>query len=270
MRRTLTTTLLAAMLVMGLATAAAALGPLYVQDFSDDADGWFGGGGYGTVSHNPGTETATLEGDTSGPFSRFDGYRDTWTGGWSAEIDVYLDPAWDAGEGFDYSVASNNSSGDHLRDFIFHVAKDSSTGMLLVAGSNNTRVVGDDRVVRDDLENLNHREITQAGWYTLQHVFRNDGGTLAVDLNLLDSNGTPLFTETRNTPADTIPGVVGGNRYGWFTVIDVDGGIEVDNHELFAADPENADDCKNGGWDGFGFRNQGQCIKFVNTGKDSR
>ena len=88
--------------------------------------------------------------------------------------------------------------------------------------------------------------------------------------NLLDSNGTPLFTETRNTPADTIPDVVGGNRYGWFTVIDVDGGIEVDNHELFAADPENADDCKNGGWDGFGFRNQGQCIKFVNTGKDSR
>lgn len=268
MRRTLSTTLLAAMLVMGLATAAAALGPLYVQDFSDDADGWNDSddGWYGTVTHNPGTGTAIFEGDgVSAPFSRFDGYRGSWNGGWIAEIDVYLDPAWDAGGGFDYTVASSNSSGAHLRDFIFHVAKDSSTGMLLVAGSNNT-----DSVVREDLETRNHVVVTDAGWYTLQHVFRDAGGSLAVDLNLLDSNGTVLFTETRTNAADTIPGVVGGNRYGWFTVIDVDGGLEVDNHELFAADPENADDCKNGGWDGFGFRNQGQCIKFVNTGKDSR
>ncbi|AXV04952.1 T1SS secreted agglutinin RTX [Euzebya pacifica] len=268
MRRTLTTTLLAAMLVMGLATAAAALGPLYVQDFSDDADGWNDSDDdwYGTVTHNPGTGTATFEGDeVSAPFSPFDGYRATWTAGWTAEIDVYLDPSWDAGEGFDYSVAATGTDGLHQRDFIFHVAKDASENALLVAGSNNTNFA-----VFEDLETRNHVEVTDAGWYTLQHVFRDHNGTLAVDLNLLDSNGTVLFTETRNTPADTIPGEVGGNRYGWFTVIDVDGGIKVDNHELFAADPENADDCKNGGWDGFGFRNQGQCIKFVNTGKDSR
>jgi hypothetical protein len=29
-------------------------------------------------------------------------------------------------------------------------------------------------------------------------------------------------------------------------------------------------DCKRGGWETFGFRNQGQCIRFVNTGRDSR
>lgn len=28
--------------------------------------------------------------------------------------------------------------------------------------------------------------------------------------------------------------------------------------------------CKNGGWEEYGFRNQGQCIRYVNTGKDSR
>ena len=200
MRRTLTTTLLAAMLVMGLATTAAALRPLYVQDFSDDADGWFGGGGFGTVSHNPGTETATLEGDTWGPFSRFDGYRDTWTVGWTAEIDVYLNPAWDDGEGFDYSVAANGADGDHQRDFIFHVAKDTTTDMLLVAGSNNTNFS-----VREDLENLNHIEITQAGWYTLQHVFRDHNGTLAVDLNLLDSNGTTRWLSIEVTPPSSRP-----------------------------------------------------------------
>lgn len=36
------------------------------------------------------------------------------------------------------------------------------------------------------------------------------------------------------------------------------------------ADPEVKDDCKKGGWEDYGFKNQGQCIKFVNTGKDSR
>lgn len=36
------------------------------------------------------------------------------------------------------------------------------------------------------------------------------------------------------------------------------------------ADPQNQDQCKNGGWEAFGFSNQGQCIRYVNTGQDSR
>ena len=35
-------------------------------------------------------------------------------------------------------------------------------------------------------------------------------------------------------------------------------------------DPVAADDCKEGGWSDFGFRNQGQCIRLVETGYDSR
>jgi hypothetical protein len=34
--------------------------------------------------------------------------------------------------------------------------------------------------------------------------------------------------------------------------------------------PVVADECRNGGWADFGFRNQGQCIRFVETGFDSR
>jgi hypothetical protein len=30
------------------------------------------------------------------------------------------------------------------------------------------------------------------------------------------------------------------------------------------------DDCKNNGWAQFGFKNQGQCVRFIETGKDSR
>lgn len=35
-------------------------------------------------------------------------------------------------------------------------------------------------------------------------------------------------------------------------------------------DPVTADDCKDGGWQDYGFDNQGRCIQFVNTGMDSR
>ena len=35
-------------------------------------------------------------------------------------------------------------------------------------------------------------------------------------------------------------------------------------------DPQTKEDCKNGGWEMYGFANQGLCIQFVNTGRDSR
>lgn len=33
---------------------------------------------------------------------------------------------------------------------------------------------------------------------------------------------------------------------------------------------DNADQCKNGAWEALGFKNQGQCVRYVETGKDSR
>ena len=34
--------------------------------------------------------------------------------------------------------------------------------------------------------------------------------------------------------------------------------------------PTSQDQCKKGGWELYGFKNQGQCVKFVETGKDGR
>jgi hypothetical protein len=42
------------------------------------------------------------------------------------------------------------------------------------------------------------------------------------------------------------------------------------NWHIGVLNPETKNDCKKGGWKAFGFKNQGQCIQFVNTGKDSR
>ena len=39
---------------------------------------------------------------------------------------------------------------------------------------------------------------------------------------------------------------------------------------LPAQDAQTRNDCMNGGWEDFGFKNQGQCVRYVNTGKDSR
>jgi hypothetical protein len=37
-----------------------------------------------------------------------------------------------------------------------------------------------------------------------------------------------------------------------------------------SCNPQDKEDCKGGGWEFYGFRNQGQCIQYVNTGEDSR
>jgi hypothetical protein len=134
-------------------------------------------------------------------------------------------------------VAANGSDGAHLRDYIFHVGTVEDYGpvtgkKLLVNGSNNADFTTNPyKLVNDN--GGDYYEVTTAGWYTLQHVFYNDGGSLSVDLNLLDSGGNVLWTATRSNAGDTIPAVVGGNRYSWFTHIDVAAGIMVDNHELF-------------------------------------
>lgn len=50
--------------------------------------------------------------------------------------------------------------------------------------------------------------MSAAGRYVLQHVFYDNGGSLAVDLNLLDVDGNVLFTEIRSNVADMIPSCV--------------------------------------------------------------
>jgi hypothetical protein len=224
---------------------------VFNQGFETNTSGWLDSRDYagfgsverkatgsGGISSSSGSHHALVRESDSGPFTRFDGYRDAFGSGFKAQIDVYLDTNWALGAGFDYSVAANGSDGKHQRDFIFHVARDSSTGSLLVGGSNNTNFA-----TREDLESTNHYVVTASGWYTLQHNFYDDGGVLAVDLNLLDKSGTVLFTETRSTVEDTIPDVVGGNRYGWFTHIGLGsdgqgGSLAVDNSQLYLTAPQ--------------------------------
>ncbi|KKB09800.1 VCBS domain-containing protein [Devosia chinhatensis] len=185
------------------------------------------------------TQTAHNGSNATGPYTFFDGKHSEFVNGLTASTSVYLDTNWANGEGFDYSVSALKADGTFLRDFIFHVSKDTSSNALLVGGSNNTNFAP-----RQDLDSPGYVAangpafaVTQSGWYTLQHTFKNAGGVLAVELSLLDQAGTVLWSLTKSALSDLIaagpgwPGA-GGVNYGWFTNIDVTGGIAVDQIAL--------------------------------------
>jgi hypothetical protein len=121
------------------------------------------------------------------------------------------------------------------------------------------------------------------------HHFFDDSGHLAVELSILDSSGTSVAdwtifaTQTDSghcvAPACTlyvspVPiAEAGGHRYGWFVNQEFPI-LAIDNVSLASiSEPGDKNDCKNGGWDtlfradGSSFKNQGDCIQYVNTGK---
>lgn len=247
-------------------TAAFSLDVSYFQGFETDTAGWWGAtrvlsGTNGIVAAD-GNYYATMAGDGSA-YTFFGGPSYTWPGDFIAEIKVYLDPNWSVGSGFDYSVSMNQNDGSSfLRDFIFHVGV-VSEGQLLVNGDNNSYGGVNDWVLENVGDGTPY-QVTTAGWYTLQHVFRDDNGVLAVDMNLLDAAGNVVWTTTRSDTSDIIDGTgadVGGHNYGWFVFSTVPN-LSADDVRLgtIVPVPGTVDDCKDGGWQTYGFRNQGQCI----------
>lgn len=195
--------------------------------------------------------------------------------GYSTLIDIYLD----VGDGhandtrFDWSSAINNTDGNHRRDFVFNVGFYNDSGgpgseedRYVISASNNATRSGafPKNPDKDPIA------ITETGWYTFKHRFYDSGGgVLAVDLSIIDSSGNTIKKWTLSDSSDVIGETVGGNRYGWVVINEFDF-LAIDNSERTGITKE---DCKNGGWrelvddEGKPFKNQGDCIKFVNTGK---
>ncbi|MGQ0702538.1 MAG: TolB family protein [Gemmatimonadales bacterium] len=67
-----------------------------------------------------------------------------------------------------------------------------------------------------------------------------------LEIYVMNADGTGPVNLTNNPAADNFP--------DWGLV----------------AGAVSKEQCKNGGWEGLGFRNQGQCLRYVETGKDSR
>ncbi|MEX0717713.1 MAG: PEP-CTERM sorting domain-containing protein [Planctomycetaceae bacterium] len=124
---------------------------------------------------------------------------------------------------FDYSSAINEiATGGHRRDFVFNVGFYNSadvtgpgagTDRFVVSASNGAGRANafPKNPGRDPIA------IDQDGWYTFEHHFYDDGGVLAVDLNIFDDTNSLVGTWTLSDPSDLI-GLISGNRYGWFAL----------------------------------------------------
>jgi len=119
---------------------------------------------------------------------------------------------------------------------------------VAISVSNNTASFYVDGVFQSDASDLNTPftiknavQSVQLGWDSCGSYFTGDLDDVAVYSSALDANQVLGIYDD---------GVAGKAQC--------------------RLDPVTKADCQNGGWEDFGFKNQGQCIRFVNTGKDSR
>jgi hypothetical protein len=270
---------LALVLALGVTSTASAVTPTpYFQGFETDTFDW--SGVTRVASGTNGVPSA--DGDwhaeaAPGAFTRWGHYSDEFpAGGWTTAVDIYLDPATSAANDtrFDWSSAVSTPALTHRRDFVFTggfyddtTGPGAGTDRFVISASNGAGrgAAFPKNPARDPFV------IDEAGWYTFQHDFYDDGsGVLAVDLSILDADGNVLHTWTLSDPSDVIGTTVGGNRYGWF-VSNEFGALAIDNARLDVqvGPPASKDECKNGGWQQFNsptFKNQGDCVSFVATG----
>lgn len=139
----------------------------------------------------------------------------------------------------------------------------------------STGVLVSDVLISDNLTGLvvNGSEVTAHNISTSGHSWHAmnvDLGTGVDGPATLTVTGTSSHAESYPTPHIFIDDV---NKD--VSVDDVESQYEIEESGTARAyflipGPETKDDCKEAGWEDFGFKNQGQCIRFVNTGKDSR
>src|SRR5712691_8517785 len=211
------------LLVPSSAVADAPPGP-YFNGFETGTSSWFdtsnggdgfitrqqslytNGGGYASgISSASGAWHARLSGDPCvipvpclGPFTRWGGRSQTFpSGGYRTQIDIYLDVDWAASHTdarFDFSSAINMSTGGFLRDFVFNTGTNRTSdpgpaGFFINASTNAFRsgafpenMCPSPSAAPNVCRMPVH--ITTSGWYTFRHTFRDDGGFLAVDMDI--------------------------------------------------------------------------------------
>lgn len=265
MKKLMSAAAIAATATLGLGAAALANTELSSQDFSADAADWAG-----DSSHNAADETLEATGST---YSYYQGvaadplFRTTPIGdGLISELDFEVVSAeLSDGQGFDLAVATSDvTTGDHQQDHIFHVGM--VGGQVLVNSSNNTDFATNSYKLLN--ENGGAYGVLSDGWYTLQHVFGDDGnGFGQVTFNVIDrDSGVTAWTAVRpirQAGFDVPTAEVGGVRYMWLTHMEAPFTFDNQLLEQVVAAPHEMDQCKKGGFEAFGFKNQGQCVASI-------
>jgi len=177
-----------------------------------------------TVTQVPtGTDGITSsEGDNhavikTSAYTDWDGRKSEFPGGgYDTRVDVYLDMSLAAGHLFGnkrmaFSSAINDTSGDHRRDFVFHLGTRPLSAGKWVVSASNSLIDLPGNPFNDPIT------LTETGWYTLEHQFRDVGGVLEATLNIYKKGeSSPVGSWELSHASDVIGDTVGGNRYGWF------------------------------------------------------
>lgn len=263
---------LALLLAVGVATASSHLLDPFTQDELDtnwEADRQFPSDGVTSVSAFGRDDVARLGIDssetTAGTFTRTEGIKTVGDQnfGDAVQVDLYLDPDWDnravrAG----FWVVGDNGAG--ARDEMFGIVE----FVNLEPSTSGASAQGDHEGWRFwDSENgwTNVDTAFQYGeWATLKITLDTDAAEYNFYVNdeLIGSGpgGTnfirELFLNSYNYGLDEFPNLSNDSYAAHWHV-----GLN---------DPTTKDDCKDSGWEAYGFDNQGLCIQYVNTGKDSR
>lgn len=258
--------------VLILAIASPAFGAFF-QSFETDTGGWTGATRVSSGTHGVPSNTGAFHAeDANGnalTFTFWGGSSRTFPpGGYVTSVDIYLDIAPPYLNGtltpyandtrFDWSSAINTPGCVHRRDFVFNAGfytDTDATGSgprFVISASNNA---GRGSAFPKNPARMPFT-IRAEGWYTFEHRFRDNGfGMLAVDLTIKDAAGVPLMMWTLSDPSDVIGTTVGGNRYGWFVINELNPALAFDNSALvgfqdFCVPPASTEGAKvtAGGW----------------------
>ncbi len=160
------------------------------------------------------------------PFSRWGGYNygagsvPTAFQEYVTSVDIFLDVEGGFANNtrFDFDSAISGSNGFYLRDFIFNAgfyndtdgSPGSGTDRFVIGASTNSQP--NNTFAKNPTGSP--IAIDTTGWYTFEHRFYDNAGSLAVDMSIYDQSAVLVNDWTLNT-TDLIASV-GGNRYGWF------------------------------------------------------
>lgn len=198
-------------------------------------------------------------------FRRTEGIKTVGAGnfGTAVEIDLYIDPDWeDKAVRAGFWVVGDNGAGerDQLFGILEFVNLELSTSGESAQGNHEGWRFWDSTIGWTNLPT----DFAYGEWATLGIELDTDAQLYNYYINgsyVISATGgenfiRELFLNSYNYGLDEFP-TLSNDSYSahWHAGI---------------PDPATKDDCKQGGWQTYDFTNQGQCIRFVNTGKDSR
>ena len=209
-----------------------------------------------------------------GGYSFYGGADPVYHGAFYQAIDVYIDANW--------TPAAASYAPSFWIDMTPYHADTNNYG-----AEHNFRLnaTGSSVEVTVDGQGTPMATLTVSGWYTFMMTYKkaaNPADPVITDMNIYDASlnlvgTTQVYATSPGGPFASSD--LGGNGYVWITVWQngfADDVLGIDNQRTGLLPwpvPTSKEQCKNGGWQsllkssGAQFRNQGDCVSYVNTGK---